>query len=143
MEPVAGSNVVLHGDSWFASLTLHTLKAMDNMSVELIKTDHSNIPMKWLRLGYGGLSTLQDKNCASRVWVKQAKRSRMSRVGRPEKHRRRRQNCYLLQCSCWSVGQAANVFGRWRHCTSRPDSCNSEPRKLIKQFVQTILNISL
>ena len=42
MEPLAGSGVILHGDSWFASLnTLQKLRAMGIYFVGLIKTAHS------------------------------------------------------------------------------------------------------
>ena len=42
MEPLAGSGVILHGDSWFASLnTLQKLRAMGINFVGLIKTAHS------------------------------------------------------------------------------------------------------
>jgi hypothetical protein len=41
MEPLAGLGVILHGDSWFASLnTLQKLKSMGIFFVGLIKTAH-------------------------------------------------------------------------------------------------------
>jgi hypothetical protein len=50
MEPLAGTGVILHGDSWFASLnTLQKLRQMGIYFVGLIKTVHSGIPVKWLR----------------------------------------------------------------------------------------------
>jgi hypothetical protein len=50
MEQYAGTGVVLHGDSWFASLdTLLKLRAMGIFFVGLIKTAHKGIPVRWLR----------------------------------------------------------------------------------------------
>ena len=49
MEQLAGSGVILHGDSWFASInTLEKLKELGIFFVGLIKTAHSGIPVKLL-----------------------------------------------------------------------------------------------
>ena len=49
MEQLAGTGVILHGDSWFASLnTLQKLKQMGIYFVGFIKNAHSGIPVKWL-----------------------------------------------------------------------------------------------
>jgi hypothetical protein len=60
MEPLAGSGVILHGDSWFASLnTLLKLRQMGIFFVGLIKTAHSGIPVKWLRAWFTAACQLQ------------------------------------------------------------------------------------
>jgi hypothetical protein len=50
MSRVAGEGLVLHGDSWFASLnTLRKLHAKGNYFAGIVKTAHSGIPLKVLR----------------------------------------------------------------------------------------------
>jgi hypothetical protein len=57
METFAGSGVIRHGDSWFASLnTLQKLRAMGIYFVGLIKTAHSGISVKWLRAWFTAAS---------------------------------------------------------------------------------------
>ena len=61
MEQYPGSCVILHGDSWFASLnTLQKLRAMGINFVGLIKTAHSGIPVKWLRCSFTAASLRGD-----------------------------------------------------------------------------------
>ena len=56
MRCLAGQGVILHGDSWFASLnTLLKLREQGIYFAGLIKTGHSGIPVKYLR----GLFTAQ------------------------------------------------------------------------------------
>jgi hypothetical protein len=50
MSTVAGEGLVLHSDSWFASLnTLRKLHAQGNFFAGIVKTAHSGIPLKVLR----------------------------------------------------------------------------------------------
>jgi hypothetical protein len=69
MEPLAGSGVILHGDSCFASLnTIQKVQAMGIAFVGLIKTAHSGIPVKWLQSTFTSASTRgATKQCTSRV----------------------------------------------------------------------------
>jgi hypothetical protein len=50
MSRIAGEGLVLHGDSWFASLnTLRKVNAQGNFFAGKVKTAHSGIPLKVLR----------------------------------------------------------------------------------------------
>ena len=69
MDRVAGEGLILHGDSWFASLnTLQKVKAQGNYFVGLIKTAHSGIPVKWLQSQFTAAS-LRGELCAARIRV--------------------------------------------------------------------------
>jgi hypothetical protein len=49
MRSIAGQGVILHGDSWFASLnTLQKIREQGNYFTGLIKTGHSGVPVKYL-----------------------------------------------------------------------------------------------
>jgi len=125
MEPLAGSGVILHGDSWFASLnTLQKLKGMGIYFVGLIKTAHSGIPVKWLRRWFtaasvrGETKTVHLGDGLDRIYA-HAWNEPGWKAGKPPKKAQNVWIAKLLQCnnSC-TLGQAANVFGCWWHCTA-------------------------